>query len=102
MGRLMGLVLCILAMGCQEGEQKGTEATCSADELYDLQELCLEYGGDYRGETTSGASTDCEVDITIDPSELLELSGLCNVRSKGNCVTECVFPEVDEDTGADQ
>ena len=35
MGRLMGLVLCILAMGCQEGEQKGTEATCSADELYD-------------------------------------------------------------------
>jgi hypothetical protein len=93
---LAGLVLCI---GCQEGETKGTEATCSPDDLYELQKLCLDYGGDYRGETTSSATTDCEVDIAVAPSELLELSGSCNVRGSGDCVTECWFPDEDDDSG---
>ena len=56
--------LTALMLGCQVDQTKGTEGHCSVTELQRLMEGCVEYGGDYIGESRSVTTVECSAKLS--------------------------------------
>ena len=88
----LSLVLGASLVGCQVDQTKGAEAHCSVTELQRLMEGCVEYGGDYIGESRSVTTVDCAAKLS-DIDDIIGFTGTCVLSTDASCAIECDFPQ---------
>ena len=84
--------LAALMLGCQVDQTKGTEGHCSVTELQRLMEGCVEYGGDYIGESRSVTTVECSAKLS-DIENIIGVTGTCVLTTDSSCAIECDFPQ---------
>jgi hypothetical protein len=92
MHEALSLALSSLLVGCEVDQTKGTEAHCNVTELQHLMEGCVEYGGDYIGESRSVTTVDCSAKLS-DIDDIIGFTGTCVLTTDSSCAIECDFPQ---------
>ena len=89
-------VLIPLVSGCKKKDSDIDDlVVCTAGDLYELQQLCLDHGGSFIGESSIEAETGCMYSVSgsAAEAEISDLSGECYLIGEGDCVTKCDLPE---------
>lgn len=81
----IGWIGLVFQFGC------ASKASCDGDELANLQEQCLSYGGTFSASTDANDAQACEGEVTPVSGE-----AACRLESSGGCAILCSFPN---DTG---
>ncbi len=90
------ILLLASVFGCGPGDS--TENACSPEEINELQETCLSYGGSFVGESQAYGLTDCGVDGEVDIGGG-GAGGECRIEGAGSCSVICDLSAVEDSTG---
>ena len=97
-GLMIG-ALCSCGDGPTIKMEAGSNAHCTPDDLNDAQRVCLEFGGDFEGETSLTTVADCEVEMSVGLEGIKGLSGECYFLGDGKCRMKCDLPESNDNDG---
>jgi formylglycine-generating enzyme required for sulfatase activity len=91
---MMTLAGALTVSGCSSKAIE--EASCTAEELADLQDTCLSYGGTFSATTSASGIDECDVSVGWNGE-----SGACRLEGEGNCSITCTMPEGSADADTD-
>lgn len=77
----------------------GSNAHCTPADLNEAQAMCLQYGGDFEGETSLTTVADCEMEVSVGLEGIKGMSGECYFLGEGECRMKCDLPDSNANEG---